>query len=75
MQHIPDNYDLFEQHQAEEAEWLGKRPCCAKCGEKIADDYGYEIEPGEIWCLSCVEEWLDDQKVDIDEVIESEGGW
>ena len=73
MYEIGDNYTLFEQHEAEEERLLARCPTCDRCGEKITDEYGYEIEPGELWCSDCAEEWLKDQRKDIDELMEE--GW
>ena len=73
MGYVPDNYDMFRQHEAEEARSLARCPTCDRCGEKITDEYGYEIEPGELWCRDCVDEWLKDQRKDIDEMMEE--GW
>lgn len=73
MYEIGDNYTLFEQHEAEEERLLARCPTCDRCGEKITDEYGYEIEPGELWCRECAEEWLKDQRKDIDEMMEE--GW
>ena len=72
MDYIPDNYDLFRQREAEEAEFLAKCPTCDRCGEKITDEYGYEIDPGQLWCRECVDEWVNDQKVDIEERMREE---
>ena len=73
MYEIGDNYTLFEQHEAEEERLLARCPTCDRCGEKITDEYGYEIESGELWCRDCVDEWLKDQRKDIDEMMEE--GW
>lgn len=73
MSYIPDNYDLFKQNEDEQERWLSRRPKCDKCGEPIQDEYAYEIEAGEVWCQSCTDEWLADQRKDIDEMIEK--GW
>lgn len=74
MDYVPDNYDMFEQHEAEQARILARCPTCDRCGEKITDEYGYEIESGELWCWNCTEEWINDQKVDIEEKM-NDGGW
>lgn len=50
-----DNYDLFLEHEDEQAAWLEKRPVCACCGEHIQDDYQYVIN-GESYCEECVNE-------------------
>ena len=60
--HIPDNYDLFERHEAKRERWLRKRPVCCECGERIEDDHAYRMEGG-LLCPSCFEEWADDIKM------------
>ena len=35
---IPDNYDRWEQHQAEQDIAEENLPECSECGEKIRDD-------------------------------------
>ena len=51
---VPDNYDRWEQHEAECEAWLKKQPICAECGEHIQDDYCYEIND-ELVCENCME--------------------
>ena len=72
MSYIPDNYDLWEQHEREQELWEQKRPICCECKNHITDEYAYEIN-GDIMCWDCAEEWLREQAVDIDELIEE--GW
>ena len=50
---IPDNYDLWEQHQAEQDKAEENLPECSECGNKICDDFCYEIE-GEPICDECM---------------------
>lgn len=50
---IPDNYDLWEQHDAEQERQLAKLPVCTYCGEHIQDDYLYLIND-EIMCMDCL---------------------
>lgn len=52
---VPDNYDAFEQHEAEQEAWLSKRPICVICGEPIQDDYLYDVG-GELHCEECMKE-------------------
>ena len=66
---VPDSGTSYERWDAEQAEWLRKCPTCDRCGEKIQDDYGYEVEPGELWCWNCTDEWLKEIRKDIDEVV------
>ena len=51
--YIPDNYDLFEQHEAEQQDRLDKLPTCICCGEPIQDEYCYEIDD-ELYCEKCM---------------------
>jgi formylmethanofuran dehydrogenase subunit E len=53
MPYIPDNYDLWEEHEAEQSRQLDKMPECSYCGEKIQDDFCYEIND-EIICEECL---------------------
>lgn len=43
----------FNQHDAEQQEWLESRPKCSYCEEPIQDDYCYEID-GEYVCEECL---------------------
>lgn len=52
---IPDNYDYFKQHEAEQAAWLEKMPECSECGEKIQDESCYEVN-GEYICEQCMKD-------------------
>lgn len=52
---MPDNYDLWEQHQAEQDRWLASRHKCSECGEHVQEDHYYDIN-GTIWCPSCIED-------------------
>ena len=61
--YIPDNYDLFKRHDAEQQSQLDKLPVCSECGEPIQDDFCFEIN-GELICESCLEnnhkKWVED---------------
>ena len=67
---IPDNYDLYKAHEVQQEAALMKCPVCAKCGERITDDYGYDVEgdTNHLYCWDCAEEWLKDLKVNIDDL-------
>lgn len=54
MCYIQDNYDRFEQHEAEQQAYLDKQPRCSECDEPITDEYCYEIN-GEYICEECLE--------------------
>lgn len=51
--HIPDNYDLYRKHEAEQEEWLSKRPICDCCKEFIQDEFLYKID-GVTLCEECM---------------------
>lgn len=55
MSYVPDNYDLFEKKEAEDAEWLAKRPVCDCCGEPIQGSWQYAID-GDIYCFDCMKD-------------------
>lgn len=44
----------FNRWDAEQQEWIEKRPVCSICGEHIQDDYYYLIND-EIICPDCLE--------------------
>lgn len=55
MCYIADNYDLWEQHEAEQQKTLDKLPRCSECDEPIQSDYAYEVN-GEYICEDCMEQ-------------------
>ena len=50
---IPDNYDRWAAHEAEQEAWLSERLVCEYCGRPIQEDYFYEIN-GDILCEKCL---------------------
>lgn len=50
---IPDNYDIWCAHQAEEERQMERRPVCCHCDEHIGGDFCFYIE-GDIWCEECM---------------------
>ena len=51
---MPDNYDLWEAHDAEQERRLAKLPVCDRCGEHIQQEKA--IYYNDQWC--CEEcEW------------------
>ena len=50
---IPDNYDLWERHEAEKEKALAELHHCDYCDNPITDDYYYEIN-GDILCEKCL---------------------
>lgn len=63
MTYIPDNYDLWEKHDAEQQAQLDKLPRCSECDEPIQDTQCYEIN-GEYICDDCMgrnhRKWVED---------------
>ena len=52
---MPDNYSLWEAHEAEQEKLLERLPVCRYCGEPIQDDHYFYIE-GVIYCEDCMNE-------------------
>ena len=50
---IPDNFEIWEDHELEQERSLENRPKCCHCGNPIQDDYLYKIHGG-IYCEDCV---------------------
>ena len=50
---VPDNYDKWEQHDAEQQRQLQKLPVCDYCHEPVMDDFLYCIND-EIICMDCM---------------------
>lgn len=53
---VPDNLDRWERHQAEQERRLERLPECSCCGEKVQEDYYFEIN-GEVLCVHCLNEY------------------
>lgn len=51
--YIPDNYDMWARHDAEQEIELQKLPKCDKCKKPMQDEYCYDIE-GEYICEDCL---------------------
>lgn len=71
MDHVPDNYDLFEMHDAQLERNLKGLPECAKCGEPITSERAYEVDGW--YCESCFEEYVKDISAWTEDLIEEEG--
>ena len=52
--YVPDNYDLFLQHQARQDRQLEKLPVCDCCLEPIQDEHYYDLG-GELFCKDCLD--------------------
>ena len=55
MSEIPDNYDMWAAHDAEQERELAKLPVCYECGEPIQTEECYEIND-ELICPQCMED-------------------
>ena len=51
---VPDNYDMWAAHDAEQERELAKLPVCCECGEHIQSETCFEIND-EIICEECLE--------------------
>lgn len=61
--YVPDNYDFFVMHDAEQQKKLDRLPRCSECDEPIQSETCYEIN-GELICEDCLEnnhkKWVED---------------
>ena len=65
MDYIPDAYDQWCAHDAEQERRLERLPVCADCGEHIQEEEAYYING--VWiCPSCMDSYL----VRVDDYIE-----
>lgn len=55
---VPDSYDLFQRRDADQEQWLQRRPKCICCGEHIQEESAAQIR-GDYYCDRC----LDDMRV------------
>ena len=53
--YVPDNLDLYEQHEREIAKEERHLPICCLCGEHIWQDDAVYIN-GEYYCDRCLED-------------------
>lgn len=51
--YVPDNYDQFTRHDAEQEKMLDRLPVCEYCEEPIQDEFAYYIE-GTWYCTRCM---------------------
>lgn len=51
---VPDNYERWLKHQAEQDEWLESLPKCSKCGEPIQDRIVIYVNGNPV-CRDCAE--------------------
>ena len=50
---LPDNYDLWEQHEADQQAEFQKLPKCDYCGEPVQSDHFFLIND-EVICPECL---------------------
>lgn len=53
---IPENYDLWEAHDREQARWLDSLPECECCGQPIQQEMAVCID-GFWYCDRCIERY------------------
>lgn len=53
MSCMPDNYDLWERHDAEQQKALERLPKCSDCGEPIQSEDYFEFDC-YFYCEDCV---------------------
>lgn len=53
MGYVPDNYDAFARHDAEQESELDRLPVCEYCEQPIQDEFAFYIE--DTWiCEKCM---------------------
>lgn len=62
---LPDHYSAYRSHEAAQERWLMSRPICDRCGERIQDEYMWEVEDGYNLCEECKEEWMLEHRKEI----------
>ena len=45
----------WDKHCEQQERELAKRPICPCCGERITDEYCYDVEGGRYICENCME--------------------
>ena len=56
VSYLPDAYDLWEAHDAQQEQALSERPVCADCDEHIQEEEAYYIN-GEWICERCMDSY------------------
>lgn len=54
---IPDNYDIWHDHQSRLDQELLRRPVCSHCEDPVQEDHCYEVA-GQILCPHCLETYF-----------------
>lgn len=53
--YVPDNYDQWKQHEAQQQRQLDRLPVCSHCEEPIQSEHLFLIND-EFICLECLVE-------------------
>lgn len=53
---IPDNYDIWRSHDAEQERRIARLPRCSECDNHITTEYAYYIN-GEWLCDKCMDSY------------------
>lgn len=56
VSYLPDSYDVWAYHNAQQEKALSERPVCADCDQHIQDEEAYYIN-GEYICESCMDSY------------------
>lgn len=62
--YVTDNYDLWEQHEAEQQERLKALPECDVCCEPVQEEHCYKVH-GTIICEHCMAEYFRVETADL----------
>ncbi len=65
-EYVPDNYDQYKRHEAEQCREEERLPRCSMCGHKIYEDKCWRFSD-EVICDSCAEEHF---RIDTEDLIE-----
>lgn len=60
--------DLARYEREQEA-YEASLPSCDECGEKVNDEYMWEID-GKYMCETCVEEWLLERRIHTESLVD-----
>lgn len=52
--YVKDNYDLFEEKELKDQEWLDRLPKCSCCGEPVQQEMAVRIS-GDWYCDECID--------------------
>ena len=55
--YVPDNYDLWKAHDAEQQRKLERLPKCDYCDNPIIEEFYYDLD-GDIVCEDCLDRFF-----------------